>query len=60
MEAKNYDLGDAAVAKCEQKWMNLYKKYKQWVKECEQTGSVSLYLDRKPPYYDEISEIIGM
>lgn len=55
----HYDVAQNGAQRCEQKWNNLYRKYKDFVKDCEKTGSGAEVLDRKPPYHDEILEILG-
>lgn len=60
MASKHFELGENAAQKCEQKWNNLYRKYKDYIKEWEKTGSEKGLDDLKSPYHEEILAIIGI
>lgn len=44
---------------CSQKWQNLLKPYSKFNAEITKTGSGADVLDHKPPYYEEIMDIVG-
>ena len=52
-------MGTDGRAKVDQKWSNLLKGYKTFLKESDRTGSGSSVLEAAPPFYEQIDGILG-
>ena len=57
LEEDGYDLGGDGAQKVDQKWNNLMKPYKNFVKQLDKTGSDALQFP--PPFCKEIGSILG-
>ena len=59
--AKGFNLGDKEKVpdKVANKWNNLMKQYKEFIKETEKTGCGADIWESKPKYFNEIRDILG-